>query len=179
MSYEVRCGCGKAYKVGTADAGVSFPCACGKTVDVPALHVLRASAGGQSVSPVLQIQAMLLKGELPEGHTCANCGCRTDHQIRASVVCERVTVENQTSGRDALVGCFLLGLLGVVLAKSGAFGGTPVERGREVSFVLPVRVCEACAADPSPNALRRDLGATPVYAALLRKYPDATVVRFA
>ncbi|MBN9120540.1 MAG: hypothetical protein J0I06_15545 [Planctomycetes bacterium] len=144
---------------------------------MPPLHLLRASAGEQVVSPVIQIQAMLLNDELPETPDCVNCGCRTDHLMRVSVVCERVTIENQTSGRDALLGCALFGLLGgLVLFKAGVFA-RPLERGHEISFVLPVRACEACASDRSPAALRRDLCATPVYAALLRRYPNALIAR--
>lgn len=145
-------------------------------VDVPPLHVLRASVGGSSVSPVIQIQAMLLKGELPGSHNCANCGCRTDHLIRVSVVCERVTVENRASNKTILAGCLFFGWLGPLLAAAGAFGDILVERGREVSFVLPVRVCKDCASN-DPVALRRDLNTTPVYADLLRKYPGAAVTR--
>ena len=177
MSYEIRCECGKAYPVGAADAGVSFPCACGRTVEVPALHVLRASAGEQAVSPALQIQAMLLNNELPGTHDCVNCGARTDHSVRVSVVCERVTVGHQTGGQEALAGCLLFGPLGALVMRQAGAMGKSVERGREVSFVLPMRVCEACASDPSDAALRRDLAATPAYAALLRQYPNALVRR--
>jgi hypothetical protein len=119
------------------------------------------------VSPVIQIQAMLHKNELPGTRDCANCGCRTDHLIRVSVVCERVSTKSRpTASGESVFGFLVLGLS----------EQETVAHGHDVSFVLPVRVCETCASD-QPDALRRDLNATPAYAALLRKYPNATVTR--
>ncbi|MBY0456704.1 MAG: DUF1922 domain-containing protein, partial [Gemmataceae bacterium] len=89
MKYEVRCACGKAYEVSAADAGAVFNCACGKTVDVPALHVLRASGGQESISPLLQIQSGFLSGELPGPRKCARCRCDTSRQVRILIVCEQ------------------------------------------------------------------------------------------
>ncbi len=177
MSYTVRCECGKPYPVGAADAGVSFACSCGRTVDVPTLHMLRASAGEQPISPAVQIQGMLLNNELPGTRDCVNCGCGTDHLIRVSVACEQLTAGDQVKASDVMVGCLLFGVLGWFAGILMARSRPPVERGREVSFTLPVRVCEACATDRSLDVIRKDLFATPVYAALLDQYPNAIIAR--
>src|SRR4051812_45335158 len=111
MKYEVRCECGKAYDVIAADAGSSIRCACGSAVDVPPLHMLRASAGEEAVSPALRIQAMLLRNELPGTRACACCHSDTDHLIRVSVVCEQVITKTPSGGGiAALAGCFALGV---------------------------------------------------------------------
>ena len=121
---------------------------------------------------------MLLHDELPGTHNCANCGCHTDHLIRVSVVCEQVVVKETASTAAGLIGClafgWVAGLAALVLSRAGQ---PPVQHGTHVAFTLPVRVCEACATDRSAAALRKDLTATTVYAALLQQYPNATVSR--
>lgn len=176
MKYEVRCECEKVRAVSAADAGVSLPCPCGRTVDVPPLHILRASAGEQAISPALQIQGMLLRNELPGTRACACCHRDTDHVLRVSVVCERVSTRTRSRANPhAVLGCLVFGLFGWIALRSAE---ETIERGREVSFTLPVRLCEVCNHEtPTPSALRAALCATPVYAALLDQYPNAAVAR--
>lgn len=179
MKYVVRCGCGTAQEVSAADAGSALRCACGRAVDVPALHMLRASVGEQPVSPAIQIQAMLLRGELPGTKACACCHRDTDHLIRVSVVCERVITKSPSGGgMAALAGCFALGWMGLLAGIVAKGGMKPVQHGTDVSFVLPVCVCEVCDHDlGTPATLRTALVATPVYSALLDRYPNALVRR--
>jgi hypothetical protein len=179
MSYDVRCACGKAHAVSAADAGASLRCGCGGTVEVPALHRLRTAAGEAGVSPAVQIQGMLLQNELPGTRACACCHRDTDHRIRVSVVCERViTVSPHASGSAALLGCFALGLAGLLAGWVAKAGLPPKQHGTDVSFTLPVCVCEVCTLDLThPAALRTALLNTPIYAALLQQYPAATVRR--
>ncbi len=173
MKYEVRCACGKTHAVSAADAGVSLRCACGRTVEAPALHMLLASAGEMGVSPVVQLQAMLLQNELPGTNDCDCCHRGTEHLIRVSVVCERLIVKDQSSPGVALLGCALLGLLAGLAIYISRFGGTPTERGAEVSFVLPVRVCEVCERDvTAPGAVRQVLRTTPHLRGPLRSVPE-------
>jgi hypothetical protein len=177
MKYEIRCECGQAHAVSGADAGASIPCACGRAVEVPPLHQLRASVGQSSISPVAQIEAMLLGNELPGTNTCAFCHRETNHLLRVRVLCERVIAETQASPGAVLVGCFLFGWLGAIMASLlDRSTQRPVEYGREVSFILPVRICEGCAPQlRSPIGVWNALRATPVYVELLTLYPNAEI----
>jgi len=179
MNYEVRCECGKTLAVSGADAGASIPCACGRMVEVPALHLLRASVGQSSISPVVQLEAMLLGNELPGTNACSYCHRETNHLVRVRVLCERVIAETQTSPGAVLVGCFLFGWVGAILASLlDRSTQRPVEYGREVSFILPVRICEGCAPQlRSPIGVWNALRATPAYAALLDQYPEALITQ--
>jgi hypothetical protein len=140
--------------------------------------MLRTSSGEEAISPALQIQAMLLRGGLPGASACACCHRDTDHSIRVSVRCESVTVKHRTGGKEALVGCLVGGLVGGLALYISGVLGKPVEHGREVSFVLPLRLCEVCDHETTTSAaLRTALTATSVYAALLDQYPNALVSR--
>ncbi len=181
MSYEVECACGKAHAVSAADAGASLSCACGRTVEVPALHRLRMAAGEAGVSPAVQLQAMLVNNELPGTADCACCHRATDHLIRVTVTCERATPvsrgDDSIVNRALLSGCLLL-LTGWFFWSWRTSNAPPAMHGTDLSFFLPVRVCEVCARDlTTPAAVRAALSATAVYAAVLRQYPDAIVRR--
>lgn len=180
MKYEVRCECGKVYPVGAPDAGVSFPCACGREVDVPALHVLRASAGQKTLIPLMEIQSGFLSGALPGPPVCACCGRGTNRQVSISIACEQGTTGAPAVAGQVASGCFLVALMFVtgifvfsrdVVDSSG--GG-----GSGLAVTVPVFVCEACdGAVTTVPALRKALNVTPAYAALLERYPDALVRR--
>lgn len=177
--YQVQCECGKAHAVGAADAGASLRCPCGRTVEVPPLHQLRTAAGELGVSPVVQLQGMLIKNELPGTRMCACCGRETEHLVRVSVSCERIITKEQSTKGAALLGCLAFGALaGIAASVLSRAGNPPVQHGTEVSFVLPVRVCEACDSTLTNSAsLREALSKTPAYAALLDRYPEALIHR--
>ena len=173
MKYEVRCECGKAHPVTAADAGSSLRCGCGRAVEVPPLHQLRASAGQAALSPVVEVRSLLLRGQLPATRDCACCHRETDGLLRVSVECERPIVKNSTSKAEWLAGCLLFGWLGaLVMFRSRE----PIVHGEEVVLTVPVRVCDACRDTlADPGILRQALRQTPVYAALLDRYPNARI----
>jgi hypothetical protein len=178
MSYEVRCECGKSHAVSAADAGTSLRCACGRTLDVPALHQLRIAAGQQALAPAVQVRSLLLRDELPGTRECACCHRETDHLARVSVVCERVITKTRASPTATLLGCFFFGWIGALLAWLVSRTEPVAQYGEDISFVLPLRVCSVCDHElTTPAALRGALVATPAYAALLERYPNATVSR--
>ena len=88
MSYEVRCECGKAYPVGAADAVVSFSCACGKTVDVPPLHMLRTRDGEAAVPILVRVRGLIANGQLPGPRVCVLCRLPTQGMARVGLECE-------------------------------------------------------------------------------------------
>jgi hypothetical protein len=48
MQFEIPCECGRRLTVTAGDAGATLRCGCGRTVQVPGLHQLRASAPTRS-----------------------------------------------------------------------------------------------------------------------------------
>lgn len=175
MSYEVRCECGKAHPVSATDAGASLPCGCGRTVEVPPLHELCAAAGQTPLSADAQLPLMLLRGDLPGTDTCVCCGRTTTGLVVVDIVCERAEVKRV--GRGGPIGCFILGLLlgWIVLIRESRDEKVV---GRDVAYSVPLRVCEQCDDDlRSAGNLRGALRQTPIYAALLDKYPNARITR--
>ena len=178
MKYEVHCECGKPYVVTTADAGVSFPCKCGRTVEVPPLHQLRNAAGQQVLAPILRIKALLLEHRLPGTRACVFCNRDTESLIRVQIVCERPVQDagGVTQGDVVVGGCLSVGL-GVLLHF---FRGTalPKERGQDVEATVPLPVCVECLAYLGHRATSREaLSHIPEYAALLEQYPEARITR--
>ena len=182
MKYEVRCECGKVHEVSAADAGGSLKCACERTVDVPALHVLRAAVGQVMLSPAFQLEGLLLEGKLPGTRDCAKCRRETDRLIQVSVVCERGTSKADGGSADRVaeegLGC-LLGFLGLPSWWTHGLreGHTPTKnRGQDIAFIVPLPVCEACRSmSANPAALRLAFRSVPTYRALLDQYPKARV----
>src|SRR5262245_55140066 len=133
MKYEVRCECGKVHKVSGSDAGTSVPCECGRKVEVPPLHTLRAAAGEAALSPVVRIQSLLYEGRLPGTRDCAGYGRETDGSSQVSVVCERVITTSGASIGEVLGGWLLLGIPWLLVLANRS---TP--QGTEVAFLLPL-----------------------------------------
>ena len=184
MSYEVRCECGKARPVTAADAGASLRCGCGRSVEVPPLHQLRATAGQAGVSAEMQLYAMLHKGELPGTDECIRCHRTTGGVVRVVIECERAENKFTHIGEaQAIAQSLLDNLLKLVVGFSWT-NPQPVERedrvlGRHVVFTVPLRVCGVCDTEiRSAGALRETLRRVPVYAALLDKYPWARITHY-
>jgi hypothetical protein len=179
MKYEARCECGKAYPVSTADAGVSFPCACGREVEVPALHAMRAEKGVPGGSPLWGIQAGFMSGALPGPAVCACCRCETTRQVTVAINCERGASGAPALAAQVASGCFMLALMimsGILIFSRGMLEGS--SRGSGLRVTVPVFVCESCNGTVTTvPSIRAALGVTPEYAALLYRYPDATVAR--
>src|SRR6185503_15253979 len=51
MRFEVPCECGRRLSVTGGDAGAALRCDCGRTVQVPGLHELGASAPAPAPAP--------------------------------------------------------------------------------------------------------------------------------
>src|SRR5437588_745776 len=122
MQYEVRCECGTAHRVSSADAGSRLKCTCGKTVEVPPLHELRAASGEAALSPVIRIRTMLLAGTLPGTQSCSCCRNKTDRIVRVAIECERSWTKSGVSKAEIISGCFLIPIISLlwtfVLLKS-------------------------------------------------------------
>jgi len=177
MQYQLPCECGASLTVAEAAAGTTTKCRCGRTVVIPSLRELRRQAGvrGPAVSPEMMIESLLLAGKLPEEDHCVLCGVPTDSSICCWTECEQAHVESGKPSWGAYLAAFLtLGWLGVALAKSTE--GEAREWGKDRSFPLPLRVCDACRQGlTGPAKLRAALYRVPLYRRLLDKYPDAAV----
>lgn len=173
QTYPVACECGKEHQVTGGQAGSSFPCGCGKVVEVPTLGALKRSVGQSAVSAELEIEHRLADGSLPEERNCVLCGARTPDTLMVSVECERSEVKSNFKWWYWLLFPFLLFKLIVIFA----YATRRVERhGRDVSFRLPVRVCKPCQPQMRTAADARDaLFQSELYARLLAKYPHAVV----
>ena len=174
MKYEVRCECGKVHAVSGADAGASLACACGRTVEVPALHEMRIAAGQNVLSPILRLQSLLLEGKLPGTRRCGCCNQETEERVFVELDCDRATVKSGGPSRtDVAAGCLLSFGLGIIL---NAFrrNAPPKEFGQDVRAIVPRPVCKSCRpALANSNTLRRSLRTIPEYASLLDQYPNA------
>ncbi len=163
MNYEVRCECGKVHDVSAADAGSSIRCACGRAVDVPPLHMLRASAGGDAVPTLANVRAALRNGMLPGTRDCSGCGCDTDGHCRVKVVCEH-DPNNTKSFFKWLIVLFAVSNMRPLASA-----------GDEEAVIVPLPICAACRPKlRTTSGLRSALRSIPDYAALLDQYPKAT-----
>ena len=174
QTYPVVCECGKEHAVTGGQAGSSFPCACGRTVEVPSLCTLKRSVGQSSVSADLEIEHRLADGSLPMEDRCVLCGTATDYEMPIRVECERSEVRSSIKWWYWL---FLpMGLWFLIVMLIAALTKREQKLGRDVTFRLPVRVCDECepgvrTVDAAREALRR----SPLYARLLDKYPHAAI----
>lgn len=151
---------------------------CGRSVEVPPLHELRIAAGQDVLSPVIRVQSLLLRGELPGTRNCAVCHRETDGRREVSVECERAVVKAGGPSRaDVAAGCLLSFGLGALLQLMRRTAAAK-ELGSDVAVVVPLPVCDACLpVVDGPGRLRQALRQIPEYAALLDRYPDAVIVR--
>ncbi|MBM3979738.1 MAG: hypothetical protein FJ304_05555 [Planctomycetes bacterium] len=177
----------KAHAVSAADAGESLNWACGRTVDVPPLHQLRASVGEEALSPAVRIQSLLLAGQLPGTNLCAVCSATTSKRVLIGIECERGELKpgpasRTTAGIGCLFGMAIGGLGGLfagnrVMQSSNDTAGAKYV-GQDVAFELPLPVCTGCRAGLNDRtALIKALRFVPEYAALLDRYPNAEVKR--
>jgi hypothetical protein len=168
MDYPVTCACGRTHRVSSGAAGTRLVCGCGRQVEVPSLHALRTQAGELTVSVELLLGALLRDGHFPEEKDCLRCGIPTTDICYALVVCERPEVRSKYDWSLSLVG-LLFGHL--VFSRRGE----DRERGRNVSFRLPLRVCSDCTSRLRHPALVEAMRQVPLYGQLLEKYPQAEV----
>jgi hypothetical protein len=163
--YSLACNCGRTHQVSGTDAGCDIHCDCGQTISVPSLQQLRISAGESPLSAEMTIEALLLKGQLPEETHCLGCGATTTETAYVTVSRERPEVQ----ARGWTLNFFAL-LFGWI-SMSWSAGH---EQGRDVSFCLPLRICRECGQTPSESKVRDFLRQVPLYRQLLDKYTAAT-----
>jgi hypothetical protein len=166
--YPVHCACGCTHRVSAGAAGTLIACGCGRQLQVPTLRALRAAAGEPVASPEIEIRARLQDGQLPEERECVCCGVATDDVRHVGVVCERSEVSSKTDWNLRLLP-LLAGWL--VFTRSREVR----ERGRDISFQLPLRVCDLCARRLRGRRLVEAMRRVPAYTRLFEKYPHAEV----
>ena len=141
MDFIVSCQCGRQEQVFEGSAGARLICECGRTIDVPNLAQLRASAGLPPIEPSLdeQVRTLLASGELPPAQ-CIGCGGSGD-RISYNAECETAYIEG--TGGISTASAMILGLaFGWIVFLSENRGGRM--RGRDTYIPVPVRVCAHC-----------------------------------
>jgi len=133
------------------------------------------SAGEVVLSPEVRIEQMLQLGMLPQEDRCVICRKATSEKAYFWAACERAFVK-QDPNRSLWViipAWLLFGwwfLLLLLLTREDQVHGT------DVQFRLPLRVCSECRPDLTNTQTFHDaVYATPIYAELLEKYPDANL----
>ena len=151
-----------------------MPCSCGKAVEVPSLMQLKQSIGQPTKSADSEIRSRLDDGSLPLESRCAVCDAATAHMACVYVECERRDVKDSVPLWQKLPVTVLGWVLGTILIWCTDYDTQLV--GRDVSFHLPVRVCEYCVTRVrTVKAARQALLRSELYARLLEKYPHARV----
>ena len=172
MPYPVTCACGKTHHVAGSAAGTTFTCGCRRAVEIPSFAKLKAAVGQSSFSADFALEQLIQTGRLPLEADCVVCSRPTKNRVVARVACER----ERTPARE-------FHWYDVLRPTSGTSGrpspiSTATRDARTVGvdriYPVPVRVCGECAMDlTGPAAIRDALLKTPIYADLLRKYPDS------
>lgn len=169
--YTVRCECGAGHAVAGTAAGTRLDCACGRTVEVPSLSKLRASAGEPTVSAELAIKKMVERDEMPAGTDCLECRLPTRDTATILVVCEQAEFKREQTGISVVN--LLFGIFTGFFVFNRPVSGELV--GRDVSFRLPLRLYRDCLARLGKADARRIVAEVPLYRQLLDKYPHADV----
>jgi hypothetical protein len=177
VQYPVRCECGQIHRVAATLAGSRFACPCGREVSVGSLSQLKLAAGEVVLSPDVRIEQMLQLGMLPQEDRCLICRKATLNKAHFWATCERAFVKKDASQKwwIILLAWLFLGWFFVILlflrARDDQVHGT------DVQFRLPLRVCPECSRElDNPQIFHDAVFATPIYAELLEKYPDAELV---
>ena len=170
--YPVPCSCGQQREVPSTEAGRTYQCTCGLTVEIPTLRELKQSVGESSTVVELEIEYKLNQKLLPESSICEICQIPTEESATAIVVCESITQKSE-SKLSSLATFLLFRWVGLILKPDFA-GGRERDVGRHVQFPLPIRICSACR-DQNRGKAKTILKNIPLYARLLQKYPHAEV----
>lgn len=178
QTYPVACECGVVHQCPAGYAGTRFACKCGKVVEVPSLSELRTLSGERTLSPEVEIQALVANDELPAEPDCGLCGCRTTDKLMLMAVCETPEAPS-VAGKVARSGCLIpffgiWGWIALAISLRDASNAGPI--GRRIEVRLPVRMCQPCASEVSSwEVVREVMRRTPVYRRLLDKYPDTSL----
>jgi hypothetical protein len=170
MNYPLFCECGKQYLVTAPMAGTTFTCTCGKVVEVPNLSTLRASVGYSANPEDYKLFRMIQNGDLPD-ERCVVCEEATSH-VRQLHVTARLTYPDEP--REFLWSDSLsfLSQLMHFLSKDEVKSKPDIVR----QFDIPLRICRQCNCDVlDASSLQKVVAREPIYAELLRRYPDSTI----
>ena len=171
--FQAPCACGKSIPVTAGQAGGNVTCSCGGTVEVPSLMQLKRAAGVPVATPELALMGMLERKEVPGDRSCCACGEEFAVVWQMKVACE--TAETKERGMRYFPLGLLFGAVGLLFASLIPRKEETVERGRNVSFDLPLRFCSTCAVTCRGKELRQKLEAVDEYRRLLEKYPHAKI----
>jgi len=162
-------------------AGTFLECSCGRTVRVPSLNELRQQGLGGEVNPILEIEHLGARAELPQARHCAWCGEPTAEILPALVQCEKTRLRGP-GGFGQLVLSFILFLFGgwLLFFLRTIIRAQEVLVGKELTVSVPLRMCGRCSDRTRGVSKRKQqrvlkglLAKTPVYKRLLDRYPDA------
>jgi hypothetical protein len=194
MNYSLPCECGRSLSVAATAAGSTLVCQCGRSLLIPQLSKLRLSAGQEAYgrNTADTIARMVRSGALPSGEICAVSGRLTQDIAVLCIECERVRVRGEQLDPSermflaTMLRLVFLGLIGSLLSciimpfrKSTRAAAPPQERGRQVVVQAPLYVCSSLHARLKRRGqryLKELLGLIPIYATLLKEYPEATVL---
>jgi hypothetical protein len=176
MEYSIACECGRTLPVSAGEAGSLRLCQCGKEIVIPSLRALRQAAGQPvTETPELLVKSMLHENRVPDGDECVACAVRTDDIAIVRTDCEKKTIR-WSGGKDgataALIGLLFGPLFGWLFYKSQR-PDEAREIGRDLTYLLPLRLCFRCANRVRGSALKKAMRQVPLYDRLLQKYPRA------
>jgi len=145
MGFSVRCECGETLSVSASDAGTTIACSCRRTLEVPRLSALRATAGSaDDFGSVLErVRSLIKRGELPSNSICPLTGGRATMTLWMEVQCEREWTQRTGAGRAEMAILIMIGgWLGTIAAATES---TPEVFGSEVTIMAPLRLSPAAA----------------------------------
>ncbi len=177
--YSVNCECGIRLGVDARQAGSTISCECGRSISVTLLSVLRRSAGQSTKSTLELIEAMIRSGELPAEMVCPLSGRQPEETVYFHIQCERSWVRG---GEPIDIGKLLLyytlfGWIGALMVSRKM--QERQEFGRDTTVTVPVRISSEVRAKVygtrRQKTLRTYLSHVPIYARLLKEFPEAVV----
>jgi hypothetical protein len=144
MDFTLTCDCGKQQTVNEGTSGSKLNCACGCTIKIPSLHILREQAGltGVKVHPAAVVAEAITQGRLPPPK-CVNCDNPHGRIVRITTECERSWKRTRSSRG---IGQVILVLFSWGLYLISTFGeDKDVEiQGRDLIVETPVSLCTSC-----------------------------------
>lgn len=177
MNFTISCPCGKDVTVTATDAGVEVRCHCGNVNTVPSLSELRRAAGQSRYNQgiVDRVKQNVADRVLPSESACVKCGVPTGGVLYLTVECERT----YRSGGGFWKHFFLFLLAPIWIWGQLRRDYSTEVFGRETFLDVPLLICPSCEMAIRKSRLARArkalLKKVPLYAELLREYPQATV----
>ena len=180
MNCSVTCECGIVYPVSLTDAGLPIDCKCGKSFYIPSLSKLRESVGESPIplNTVETIQAMIHNGSLPSRDDCPYSSRPANETVFFRVQCEVPwSGESKPTHLQKVLLTMIFGWFGnlFIFLKSQE----TMECGRDTSIEVPLQISsdfrDKILRIRNQSKLKALLSKTPIYARLLKEFPDATI----